>query len=211
MLGICLTAFAFFPEGVQAQGIGLSEAFNALNQVLNEKEGQGYPVIRANDYDLDAKVVVNGQAYLVKGAVMDTIEPMICGIRLSDNTDTINNINNNFRIITKNFDQYSSEPELINSVKTAIEDYFNHTGINQYNDVSEKVILFPNPVTETLHFKGKSLYHVTLYNPLGIKITDARINKNGTLNVSRLPGGVYIIKGVNQKKQKTFTKKVIIK
>ena len=77
------------------------------------------------------------------------------------------------------------------------------------NDISAKVeiSIYPNPASDFINVNVSSDYIFQIFDITGRSVLETSL-ENGQINISKIPVGLYIIKGFNNKSQ--FTRKLII-
>jgi hypothetical protein len=76
---------------------------------------------------------------------------------------------------------------------TRVGDVDNSLSLNDLIKDNEGFIIYPNPVKHQIHFSGRKVKEVSVYNVLGKLMKIGNIEKN-QLDVSMLVGGMYILK-----------------
>lgn len=75
----------------------------------------------------------------------------------------------------------------------------------------QALLLFnPNPAIDVLHFTGNGKCSVSLYDLLGNNVAQYSFHDNGTMDISALPAGTYIV-SANTESQHTTQRIVITK
>ena len=72
----------------------------------------------------------------------------------------------------------------------------------------EELNIYPNPATDIIRFKSEENLSVEIYNYNGTLVLRNTVNLNGSLNISKLKAGTYIIKA--EGKSKVFMGKILI-
>lgn len=79
---------------------------------------------------------------------------------------------------------------------------FGDQSTNVNEEAFEKVMLSPNPATSLVTIEGAEEYDtVSVYNHLGILVIQRKINQLGTLDISELLSGIYLVKFEGNDKQ----------
>ncbi len=93
----------------------------------------------------------------------------------------IYSIDNDVSIDLKSTDYSSQQEELTNNIKP----------------ISDKLVLFPNPVSELLYVNGVSSFEYTIYDCYGKLLLSSK-NSENSIDVSSLNSGVYVIQIVSE-------------
>lgn len=73
----------------------------------------------------------------------------------------------------------------------------NPTAIIESKIEPELFTCSPNPSSSQLHFTAKGFNRVVLYNLLGVNVAEFNFSNTGTMDVSQLPTGTYIVSAIS--------------
>jgi len=92
-----------------------------------------------------------------------------------------------------------------NSVIRKVSNVGQMTGIHQFMDGNEQLLIYPNPATNKVHIDVKGIKEIQLYDLLGNEILSANEND---IDLSGLTNGVYFIRAST--KENNYTQKIVV-
>ena len=82
------------------------------------------------------------------------------------------------------------------------------------NSIDAKIKIYPNPVKrgKIIHIKGtdNTIYNYQIFNLLGQLIDTGQVNSTKTLNTQNLISGLYLLRLLDQQKNKIWVEKIIV-
>lgn len=115
-------------------------------------------------------------------------------------------INNNFagkniRIYVRHHDTADQQYLLVDDFQIAYESSLSVKDLSVI-----PLMLYPNPANSIVRIGGNDQYYIEIYNFIGQKLLE--VNGN-SIDISRLPNAVYIVKATNKTTNKQLTSKLI--
>ena len=77
--------------------------------------------------------------------------------------------------------------------------YQNNCGQSVEEDLSSKLLVYPNPTNGLLHVEGEGTMCVSVINNLGQTIMETTVEGNATLDLSRFGSGMYFVRFETEK------------
>ncbi len=90
--------------------------------------------------------------------------------------------------------------------------YYNNTLSTESNNIDNQVVLYPNPIINTLNIQANtSLIKAEIYNINGALLNSINISKKNNINLHNLATGLYFIKLIDYNNEVLTTQKIIKK